>query len=559
MPKKSKDEFKAAFKVIKKPARPTGFSSKEKAVLETAMDKKGVGNDEFKRLAAELYSREPDYVVDLVAYKFVKHFDDTGDKRPAWVGLVPPEAFEKALKKVVPGDTSDRLTQVTLEKAVVRGGNEKITSSLIYERDPEGTTHFALTKWTDASDKGDKAVSTKWVEFFSSGANRQAPDPAAVERNKKLVEAILESDNKKAAATFAERMSEFVIIQDSDLEQGGRGIVMGEVKPFPLDHAAVLQAAKKNPKLFAAEILPNMRGKNEFSEIVTDPAIRTLMIDKAPKEWASLVATSPVLAVLDNVDKTVKSKGLTKQTEIVGAMFDAIVGNDGIPLAYYTNNFTPNSVILSGGSPKDLSIIEDQKKMLGAEAPDVPCTQCHQLLHLTTMLMQSSPNMPKKPKIVQDTCTNMLMTKSLDKLPGKGLLDRSFSGNVYDDGDTPTRKILFSGNVGKDSHTWLVIDGVPFDPVLGTRGDEVAASIEERFDWLIDDRVARGSNGNYIIKGRGRDDKPEPKPDANKMGFMSAYRLTKTPEKYLDDEQLAEIGLKAAPAAKKADEPALAK
>ncbi len=559
VPRKSKDEFKAAFKVIKKPGRPKGFTSKDKAALETAMDKKGAGPDEFKRLAAELYAEEPDYLVDLIAYKFVKHFDDTGDKRPSWVGLVPPAAYEKALAKVVPGDASERLTQVTLEKSIVGGAKERITGNLIYERDPDGTTAFALDKWTEANGNGDKAKADKWVEFFPAGSSRQAPNPVGVERNKKLVNAIMESGNAAAAATFAERMSEFVTITDADMQEGGRGTVKGEIKPFPLDHAAVLKTVTKNPRLFAATILPNMRGKNEFTEIVTNPAIQALLKAQAPEEWAKLVETTPVLRVLDNVDKRVKSKKLTKQADVVGTLFDSILANDGMPVAYYTNTFTPNSVILSGGSAKDNSIIADQKKMMGEEAPDLPCTQCHQLLHLTTQLMHASSSMPAKPVIVQDTCTNMLLTVSLGSLPGKrGLLDRSFSGNVFDDDDTGTGKILFTGNNGADSHTWLVIDKVPFDPVLGTRGDEVAASIEERFDWVIPERLARGSKGSYIVKGPGKNGRAAPKPDANKMGFISAYRLTSKPEDYLEDDELVKAGLKSAPQPSKTAERGMA-
>jgi hypothetical protein len=334
-----------------------------------------------------------------------------------------------------------------------------------------------------------------------------------------------------------------VIIRDEDMVEGGRGVVEGTADRFPLDDAAVLELATANPKLFAAQILPNMRGKNEFTDIVTTPAIQTLLKREAPDAWARLVATSPVLKTLDNVEKSVALKGLTTQAEVVGELFDTVVNNQGIPLAYFTNNFTPNSVILSGGSERDKSIIEDQKRQLGDDAPDLPATQCHQLLHLTTLLMKSCGSMPTEPDIEQDTCTNMLLTAPLSTIPGKGLLDKSFSGNVVDDDGTPTGQILFTGDSGADSHTWLVIDGEPYDPVLGTRGDQVAASIQERFDWLIVNRVARGANGNFIIKGPGKDGRAIPKPAANKMGFFSSYRITKRPTDYLEDEEAETAGL----------------
>jgi hypothetical protein len=257
-----------------------------------------------------------------------------------------------------------------------------------------------------------------------------------------------------------------------------------------------------------------------------------------------------VLAVVDNVGKDIAAKKLKTDGEKVGAMFDAIMNNQGIPLAYYTNNFTPNHAILSGGSEWDKGFAADQKKTLGADAPDLPATQCHKLLHLTTELVGQCPGLTKPPKVVQDTCDNMLLTAPLASIPGKGLLDKSFTGNVFDDSDKPTGQILFTGDSGKNSHTWLVIDGVPFDPVLGTRGDQVAASIQERFDWLIVDRVARGASGRYVVKGPGKDGKAVPKAASNKMGFISGYRITANPENYLEDDELIQAKIK--PASKSA-------
>src|SRR5712691_2901718 len=74
---------------------------------------------------------------------------------------------------------------------------------------------------------------------------------------------------------------------------------------------------------------------------------------------------------------------------------------------------------------------------------------------------------------------NMLLTKPLASVPGKGLLDKSFGGNVLDDGGKSLDQVLFTGDGGINSHTWLVIDGMEYDPVMGTRGAELAASIDE--------------------------------------------------------------------------------
>jgi hypothetical protein len=157
------------------------------------------------------------------------------------------------------------------------------------------------------------------------------------------------------------------------------------------------------------------------------------------------------------------------------------------------------------------------------------------LLYITQGMMEMFPG--QKPKIVNQSCPNMLMTKALSEIPGRGVLDRSFTGNVFDEQGKPTGKILFSGDNGINSHTWLLVDGVPFDPVLGTKGDDVAGAVAETFDWVIPKRLAKGKKGSYAVQ----DEKLQP--TTNSMGFRTGYYLTKNPAKFLKKEELDQAKL----------------
>src|SRR5260370_17230552 len=98
MAKKTPDEFKAAFKAIKKPKRPADVSAKDKSSLEKVVsDTKDWDDKRFIDLAAKLYAKNPDYMVDLIAYKFAKHFDEASKKKPFSFQNFPTAASDNAL------------------------------------------------------------------------------------------------------------------------------------------------------------------------------------------------------------------------------------------------------------------------------------------------------------------------------------------------------------------------------------------------------------------------------------------------------------------------------
>lgn len=545
MPKKTRDQFKEAFKAIKKPGRPKDVGKKDKSNVESLIDKATDfdANPDFIKAAQDLYDQAPDYMVDLIAYKYAKHFDENSEKLPFWIQQVPQEAFEKAIKKVAPNDMSDPLSQAALEVSVKGKGKQDRVGEIMFARDPNGMAEFTVEKWIAANKVGDKEMLGKWGRLLPTAGAEFA------------VKAAVGSGDTAAAFAFGERLSlltkkKMVDVQtkvEEDDGMGGKRTVSKTEKKTvdAIDHDLILEVAKVNPANFTANMLRGLKSKNEFVEIVSNPALQSYLAEKAPDEWAELVKATPCLALVKNVQKAIVDNKLKTDAKKVEAMFDSIVKNEGIPLAYATNSLFPNPAILSGNTEVLETTQKRLKDVMKEAAPDLPATQCHSLLHLVEDMMNICPGLTKKPTITQGTCTKMLLTAPLSGIPGQGLLDKGFGGNVFDEAGGPADQILFTGDAGINSHTWLVIDGVPYDPVLGTRGNEVAASIDDEYTWLILDRVARGSKAvdpggkiAYIIKGQREDGKKTPNAGSNKMGFSTGYLKTTQPAKFLTEDEL---------------------
>ena len=159
--------------------------------------------------------------------------------------------------------------------------------------------------------------------------------------------------------------------------------------------------------------------------------------------------------------------------------------------------------------------------------------------------------MTPKPTIVQKETPKMAMTVPLASLkhgndPIKGLLDKSFPGNVFNEAGAPTGRVMFTGSGGVKAHTWLIVNDIAYDSVLGTKGDEVEASVEEEFRWIKPDAFAKGNKGSFLVQVT--DSAPgalaqKPTVAGNKMGFTTAYVLTKSPDTFLSKEEKVEFGL----------------
>jgi hypothetical protein len=471
MPKKTVKEFKEIFAAIKKPKLPNGISTKDKDALEK--DLKDEELDKFFKDAGELNKKNPAYFADLVAYKLAKHVD-TDQKRIAWLNKIPPEAQKAAIAKLVPGDISDPMTRRAFDKAVASGNKNML--ALIRARDPVGV-----------------------------GALEQQRFLA--EAKQKVADALKGTDDKAA------------------MEQG-------ELQLSVLPPDEIVEIASANPKRFFSTMLVGLKNNAKFVEILKNPDLRKKLKALNPGEWKKFEDGTPMLATLAKAEAEVARKKLTDSTAIMEEVFASVLDTTTMPLGYAATPLDPNNTILSGPTEKSATYRAEQKKLKekqGDLTPDLPSTDCHHLLYITQGMMEMFPG--KKPKIVNQSCPNMLMTKPLSTIPGRGILDRSFTGNVFDEQGKPTGMILFSGDNGINSHTWLLVDGVPFDPVLGVKGNDVAGAVAETFDWLIPQRLAKGKNGSYAVQDKSL------KPATNSMGFSTGYYLTKTPAKFLTTEE----------------------
>ena len=127
MPKKSRDDFKAAFKTVKKPKPPSNDAKANKIAIDKAIDK-GDPDGTLDGLIKQLVdSGERDYVVKLVAYKYAKHYDDGSEKRPSWATKFPDDIVRDAMAIVVPDGFDKPLTKKALDRAV--GGNVTVANN----------------------------------------------------------------------------------------------------------------------------------------------------------------------------------------------------------------------------------------------------------------------------------------------------------------------------------------------------------------------------------------------------------------------------------------------
>jgi hypothetical protein len=477
MPTKTVKEFKEIFGPIKKPKLPNGVSAKDKSALE--QDLKDDQLQKFFADAAELNKKNPAYFADLVAYKLAKHVDNQ-ERWPAWLEKIPPDARAAAVARIVPGDIKDPLTRKAFDKA--RASDNTRMLKLIRERDPGGVGE--LEKQLTREDA------------------------------KRRIEDALKGGDDKAAATQADYLS--LLSPDETVE-----------------------VARTNPKRFFSTVLVGLKDTAKFVELFRNEDLRKKLKALDPGEWKKFEASTPMLATLAKAEADVAQKGVTQSAAVMEQVFSAILDATTMPLGYAATPLDATNTILAGPTEKSKVFREEQKKMKekqGDLTPDLPSTDCHHLLYIAQGMMEMFPG--HKPKIVNQSCPNMLMTKPLSTIPGRGVLDRSFTGNVFDEKGKATGMILFSGDNGINSHTWLLVDGVPFDPVLGTKGDDVAGAVAETFDWVIPNRLAKGKLGSYAVQDKNL------KPATNSMGFSTGYYLTKTPGKFLTDEEKQKAKLK---------------
>ncbi len=483
----------------KKPSRPKDVKGKDKDSLETLVENKG-GNEDilFQDQTDELFKKNPNYFVQLVAYKLSKHYDNDA-KRPHWLTRVPQEAVQLALHRLYPDDTDTTGILSGLEHAVAKGDGTRIAFHAKQDLDA-AFQRF----WVRINAPKTRAL---WLNSIPASLSDRIIDRAVAESNEELTKAL---SNNLFSATLPRLRT----------------------------------LAASNPRFFVRNILRPMKSQNQIVGWLKDTGLKDILETGAGGTWTHFVEETPQVAVVANAQKRVetKEKRLEKKhkksgakgpapklnaTQIVDEIFDCFVNNRGINLSYFTNALDQDRIILTGGTQHDKdmrplqldAVIKDK-----ARQPGTPATQCHNLLGVFRHVVESYPGLDIT--YTTEDIAHMLLTKPIDALGTRGLLS-NFGGNVALDSGKFTREVLFTGNDdGCQSHTWSVINGKAYDPVLGTKGSQVAASKGNEFAWVEVGKLAKGTGGWFIVKD------PNISAPSNTHGFGSAYRRTKDPSKY---------------------------
>jgi hypothetical protein len=503
MPKKTPDEFKQAFKAIKKPKRPSKGVGKLKDVLEKAVGDED--SDAFVKNIDLIAKADRGYLIDLVAYKLGKHLENT-DKRPFWQEKVPPDIMKAAVAKIVPDDLSTPTGAKAFEKALKDGKTADV--ALLFARDPVRAEQFLFDQATTLTGKenaGNRAMCM--IAAASCGID-------VVAFNKRVLKGALAAGNDDAATEFGKLLS-------------------------GLGEDEIVDIATSNPALFFSKTLQGFKDRgSEFITMLGKKSLRDKLSVLNPGAWATFVAGTPMLAALVTVEQQVVDDGLVGSSAIMNAVFDAVLDPTKMQITYSATAVDSNHSIMVGFTDTTTGMREAQKKQGILEVfPDLPATDCHHSLYIMEQMMKLYPGFT--PEIHNVNAPEMLMTEPLGTIPGRGTLDRGFPGNVFLENGTPTGRVLFTGDDnGKNSHTWLSVDGEMFDPVMGTKGDDVAGAIGYQPTWIIYKRLANCNEDNlYAVMDKSL------KPAANAMGFSTGYYLTDDPAKYLTEDEIKQAGL----------------
>jgi hypothetical protein len=322
-----------------------------------------------------------------------------------------------------------------------------------------------------------------------------------------------------------------------------------------------IKMAEKSTEQYAKLFLTGVKPENLVAALKTPNVREALAKDK--DLWDKLSKEVPMLKFFEDAQKNIKTTGSVKERELslADAVFkELLTEGNALNLTYYTNNFTrPDDAL--GAKPEDLDKLVQKKREelnnLGYDdVPDQPAAQCDVLVSILTRVVEGAlgPNATVKCKPI--VIPEMVLTVPLSQLPGPnkkpgkgGLLPIDFGGNVYlEDAKAPNGQVFFTGNGVElpNAHTYLDVDGVLYDAVLGTSGDDVIKAVADKFaqweeGWKTKGeapekvRVAKSDKGNWIIEEKGL------LAAKNSQGFKSGYRLTADISKYaVKDEPEAE-------------------
>ncbi len=280
------------------------------------------------------------------------------------------------------------------------------------------------------------------------------------------------------------------------------------------DTAQVKKMALDAPDFFVEHFLLNgLRGRDAdkqlLQKLVEEKTFLGQIKAAAPAAYDKLAADIPVLNLVQGVESEVDAKAKMDGRPVpvqgvVDLLFDAFIKNRGMEVAYSGTKVDENLIMLTGQTDADRVYRDTKLKPIMPDIPAKLSTACHQLLALFQSVLKSYPGLEGLDVKPGDEPTAVL-TKKLSTLPG-GLIAKTYTGNVFDASGKATGQIFFSGEQQKisKSHSWVVIEGVAYDPVLGTKGNDVAGAINGKFEFNGDTTVATevGGGGRTLTRDR---------------------------------------------------------
>ncbi|MBL9083243.1 MAG: hypothetical protein JNK76_15625 [Planctomycetales bacterium] len=501
-------KFKYAFL---KPKQTRKDLVKTKTDIEKAIKslKKGSDDDVEKKLKQavdDLTYIDEDYMKELIQYKLVKHWDEPEELKFWMTKCSKPETNVEVVKKILSDKPNKDMVVDCWKK--MRGQHE--IADLCYDLFPD-------------------EVEEEIVKVMLEGKNAHMPK----DRESKLARRIFEEGNGDKLNSYYKS-----------------GLA-------PEDLQAM---AKKKPSEFIKTFVQG-QSVDAKTKILSDPKLRESLKAGGP-EWTELAKTTPLLPFLEKA-KLRERPAPNKEASVIDSLFAEVLAPDGtLGLTYYTNSLTPVPNMLASTKDDQVKAVKERKegiaKAIESEKelkkkkgdttpvdtdqldrhPDGPGTQCDVLVSLMTTLIGSTlgPDVKCKHKVFK----GMVLTDKMSKFPG-GLLSSSFGGNVFDDSDTLTGQVLFTGGADdgvSNAHTILEVNGMQYDAVLGTSGKDLSHTVVDEYpawdktNYLSLDgkpiRVSKSTKTAYWIINE-----PGLKAAPNKHGFGTAYRMTDKPEKYI--------------------------
>lgn len=298
---------------------------------------------------------------------------------------------------------------------------------------------------------------------------------------------------------------------------------------FSLTAAQRLALARRSDPAFLVEhvLTPGKeRRPGHIVPVLQEHPLMDYLKRHAPAAYAAFASDAPQLRVVENVMGALPPDATARQ--VVDAIFQAIVTNTSIDVAYLATQLTPVEHILTGDTEPSRNLHAQQSLALPA-IPAIPATDCHHLLMTFEAILKSYPRLDVDYERV--TLTKAVLTQPLATMPG-GLIARTFAGNVFDEAGATTGQIFFTGEDGVNSHSWLKVDGKSYDILFGTTGAAVQGAVAGQFVQTKDPQVYRQVNGGSFLIA----DPALPVP-ANPYSFSTAYRLTRHPSRLGKDRK----------------------